>query len=55
MADSLMASIWAYYMPIGLLAFLLAIAIMLAMAAVTVGGKVVKAAMANPANTLRDE
>lgn len=55
MAESLMASIWAYYMPIGVLAFIFAIAIMLSMAALTVGGKVVKAAMANPATTLRDE
>ena len=55
MADSLMASIWAYYMPIGAMAFIMAIVIMLAIAAITVGGKVIKAAMANPATTLRDE
>lgn len=55
MADSLMASIWAYYVPIGVVAFAIAIGILLLMAAITVVGKVVRAAMANPANTLRDE
>ena len=55
MANALMSSIWAYHMPIGPTAFIIAIVIMLVMAAITVGGKVVKAAIANPATTLRDE
>jgi putative ABC transport system permease protein len=55
MADALMASIWAYYMPIGLFAFILAIIILMLMATITIGGKVIKAALANPATTLRDE
>ena len=55
MADMLMASIWEYYVPIGPVAFILSIIILVVIALATVGGKVVKAAMTNPANTLRDE
>jgi len=55
MADMLMGSIWTYYLPIGPLAFVFSILIMFAISAVTVGGKVVRAASENPAYTLRDE
>ncbi|MEN8248189.1 MAG: FtsX-like permease family protein [Bacteroidota bacterium] len=55
LTDMLMGSIWTYYLPIGPLAFIFSILILLLMALITVGGKVVKAAMANPAYTLRDE
>lgn len=55
MADMLMRSIWTYYLPVGPLAFVFAILIMFVISAITVGGKVYKAASANPAYTLRDE
>ena len=55
MTDMLMGSIWTYYLPIGAGAFILAIVVLVVIAIVTVGGKVVKAATANPAYTLRDE
>ncbi|RLD23617.1 MAG: hypothetical protein DRI71_04915 [Bacteroidetes bacterium] len=55
MTDMLMGSIWTYYLPIGAGAFIIAIVVLAVIAAVTVGGKVVKAASTNPAYTLRDE
>jgi putative ABC transport system permease protein len=55
MADMLMASIWTYYIPIGPVAFILSIIILILIAMITVGGKVLRAALANPATTLRDE
>lgn len=55
LTDMLMGSIWTYYLPIGPLAFVLSILILVFMAMITVGGKVIRAAMANPAYTLRDE
>jgi putative ABC transport system permease protein len=55
MTDMLMGSIWTYYLPISPGAFLISIAILAVMAAITVGGKVIKAASANPTETLRDE
>ena len=55
MADSLMGSIWAYYIPIGPTAFIIAIIILTVIAIGTVGVKVLKAALANPSTTLRDE
>ena len=55
MSDSLMGSIWAYYIPIGPSAFIISIIVLTVIAMLTVGGKVIKAALANPASTLRDE
>ena len=55
LADMLMASIWTYYVPIGYLAFILSIVLLLVISSVTIGGKVVRAASMNPAYTLRDE
>jgi len=55
MADKLMGSIWTYYLPIGGLPFILSITLMIFFSVITVGGKVIKAAIANPAYTLRDE
>jgi hypothetical protein len=55
MTDSLMGSIWAYYMPIGPTAFIISIIVLAVIAMLTVGGKVIRAALANPATTLRDE
>ena len=53
--DALMASIWAYYLPIGPSAFIFSIILFAIIGILTVGGKVIKAALANPATTLRDE
>jgi ABC-type antimicrobial peptide transport system permease subunit len=55
MVDMLMGSIWTYYVPIGPMAFILSFIILLLVCSITVGGKVVKAATANPAYTLKDE
>ena len=55
LADALMASIWTYYVPIGMLAFLVSIVILLLISSLTIGGKVLRAASMNPAYTLRDE
>jgi putative ABC transport system permease protein len=53
--NMLMASIWTYYIPMRPLAFITAILVLSLIAVLTVGGKVVRAALANPATTLRDE
>lgn len=55
LADMLMASIWAYYVPIHPLVFVLSITILFVISGLTIGGKVVKAASVNPAYILRDE
>lgn len=55
LADALMASIWTYYVPIGILAFLISIIVLLLISSLTIGGKVLRAASMNPAYTLRDE
>lgn len=55
MADLLMGSIWTYYLPIGALPFILSTILMFGISILTVSGKVIKAAIANPAYTLRDE
>ena len=55
LVDSLMSSIWEYHIDIGPVAFILSVFIMFFISAVTVSGKVYKAATANPAYTLRDE
>jgi len=53
--NMLMDSIWTYYLPIGPVAFILATIVLVVMAMATVGGKVIRAALANPSTTLRDE
>ena len=55
LTDMLMGSIWTYYLPIGPSAFIVSIVILFIISGITVGGKVVKAATANPSTTLRDE
>lgn len=55
LSKMLMASIWVYYITIGLTPFLLSILILLIISAFTVGGKIIRAASLNPAYTLRDE
>jgi putative ABC transport system permease protein len=52
---TLMGSIWTYYIPMTPSAFIMAILVLSLIAALTVGGKVIRAALANPATTLRDE
>jgi putative ABC transport system permease protein len=55
MNDGLMGSIWAYYLPIGPSAFIFSTILLAVIGILTVGGKVIKAALANPSTTLRDE
>ena len=55
LAEILMASIWAYYVPFNPLVVVLSVAILFFISGVTIGGKVVKAASVNPAFILRDE
>ena len=55
MAEMLMASIWTYYVPIGLVAFVASILILFLISGITVGSKVFRAASFNPVDTLRDE
>jgi ABC-type antimicrobial peptide transport system permease subunit len=55
LADMLMASIWTYYVPIGFAAFLISVLILFVISGFTIGGKVLRAAQANPVDTLRDE
>lgn len=55
MAKMLMASIWTYYVPIGILVIVISVLILFVVSAITIGGKVIKAASFNPVDTLRDE
>jgi ABC-type antimicrobial peptide transport system permease subunit len=55
LAEALMASIWTYYVPIGVIAFVISIALLLLISSITISGKVLHAATMNPAYTLRDE
>jgi ABC-type antimicrobial peptide transport system permease subunit len=55
LADSLMSSIWAYYLNAGAVTFLLPTLFIFAVSGIVVVAKVFKAAVANPALTLRDE
>jgi len=55
MAEMLMASIWTYYVPIRPGVFVVSIVLLFAISALTIGGKVVKAASVNPAEVLKDE
>lgn len=55
MTKMLMGSIWTYYIPMSPVAYIMAIVILGFIAMLTVGGKVIRAALANPARTLRDE
>ena len=55
LVDTLMDQIWDYYQPTTALVFVLSVLLMLTVSIITVGGKVLKAAMLNPVNTLRDE
>ena len=55
LSEMLMASIWTYYVPIGMTAFILSILILFFVSGMTIGGKVIRSASINPVNTLRDE
>jgi len=55
LVETFMASIWTYYVPIGIGAFVASILILFFISGVTIGGKVFKAASFNPVDTLRDE
>jgi ABC-type antimicrobial peptide transport system permease subunit len=55
MSKMLMASIWTYYVPIDVTAFIISIVILFFVSALTIGGKVFRSASMNPVNTLRDE
>ena len=55
LTDSLMKNIWTYYTDMAPDTFILALVIMFLVSSITVGQKVIAAAMANPVNTLRDE
>jgi putative ABC transport system permease protein len=50
-----MASIWAYYVPIEIVTIIVSNLIVFIISALTIGGKVMKAARFNPVDTLRDE
>jgi len=55
MLDTMMASIWAYYVDFGIFPFVAAAVIAFLIGSLTVGYQVYSAAAANPANSLRDE
>jgi putative ABC transport system permease protein len=55
LAQMFMASIWAYYVPIEIVTIIVSNLIVFIISALTIGGKVMKAARFNPVDTLRDE
>jgi putative ABC transport system permease protein len=55
MADSLMDSIWEYYLKLGVLTLMISVLGMLVIAIASVGYKTVSTASLNPTKTLRDE
>lgn len=55
MADSLMDSIWEYYLKIGIVSLTVSIVTMLFIAIASVGYKTISTASLNPTKTLRDE
>jgi len=55
LAKMFMSSIWTYYVPIEFVTIILSVIILFIVSALTIGGKVVKAARFNPVDTLRDE
>lgn len=55
LVDTLMSSIWAYHVNIGLMAILSSVVFILVLSMFTIGYKVYKASSANPVVALRDE
>lgn len=53
--EALMASIWAYFMPMNALVVLSAIGVLVFISSITIGFKVFRAASANPVLALKDE
>ncbi|WP_020531678.1 ABC transporter permease [Flexithrix dorotheae] len=53
--DALLSSIYDYYIPMNVTAFAVSIFLLIFVSAITIGGKVLKAATANPVKALRDE
>lgn len=55
LSDMLMASIWAYHIPQQVITLVMAILLLLLVSALTIGGKVYRAASKNPALVLGDQ
>jgi ABC-type antimicrobial peptide transport system permease subunit len=55
MADSLMDSIWEYYLKLGILTMMISVLAMILLALASVGYKTISTANLNPTKTLRDE
>jgi putative ABC transport system permease protein len=55
MADSLMDSIWEYYLRLGIVSITVSVIVMLIVAVASVGYKTISTASLNPVKTLRDE
>jgi putative ABC transport system permease protein len=54
LSEMLMASIWAYYVPVKVSVLLLSIAVLFFTAMITIGGKVLKTSSRIPARVLRE-
>ena len=54
LAEMLMASIWAYYVPIKFRVLMMGVAVLMAVSILTIGSKVLKASSAIPSQILRD-
>lgn len=52
---TMIGSIWTYYMPMGVMPFILSVSVLLFLSAGTVGGRIFRAASVNPAYSLRNE
>jgi len=55
LTDMLMSSIWAYHVPLQAFPFILSVGLLFLASAVTISGKVIRAASVNPAEILKDE
>ena len=55
LTDMLMGSIWTYYVPLKPWPFILSVLILFVASALTISGKVIRAASVNPADILKDE
>lgn len=55
LTEMLMASIWAYYVPLEPMPFIISVFILFLVSGIAIGGKVFKAASVNPAHILRDD
>jgi putative ABC transport system permease protein len=55
LTDMLMGSIWTYYVPLKPWPFILSVFILFVASALTISGKVIRAASVNPADILKDE